>query len=1236
MIWERREERSPAGCPEDAGLRGGKGGTMRYCFGDYVLDTQRHELQHAGAPLKLRRKVFQVLVYLLAHRDRVVPKQELLAQLWPDQFVGEEALTSCIKTLRQALGERGRTPRFLRTLHGQGYRFVGVVEVWEHLSADEAPQALPWYGGETVIRQAERPSPVLSSPLADTDSPSLEALDGEHKQVTVLCGALAEAPTLAARLGPEAMYHLMHDLLALAQDTVQRYEGTLTQVSGEGFLALFGAPVAQEDHARRAVLAALELCQRLRRPQALRGQPHGVAVRLGLHSGPVVVGPLAYEPQLPYTAAGDTLQRATWLQQQAAPDTILVSAATYALVQDDVHGEPCETFSLDGSSTPGPVYAIRGFLRRRAGVPRRGARLLSRFVGRTQELALLHARLAQAVSGQGQVIGIAGEPGLGKSRLLAEFVHRLRGRSITYCEGHCLAYGCATPYLPVRDLLRQLWGLPDAAPASAITVTVQQRLREAGVASEDGALLLLQLLGVPGDLAPVAALDPPERKTRTFALLRHIIRQASQRQPLLLAVENLHWIDPTSEEWLASLVERLGDTPVLLVVTYRPGYQPPWLGHSAATQLALPRLSPRDNRVVLQAVPQAAQLPALLQAAIVATAAGNPFFVEELTWAAVEYGERAGPVPLPDTIEAVLAARLDRLPAEAKRLVQIAAVIGPTVPVPLLQRLAGLADEALQRDLASLQGREFLYETHLIPEQVYTFKHALTREVAYGSLLHDRRRALHAQIVEAMETLYAERVGASAERLAQHALRGEVWEKAVCYCRQAGEKARNRGAFHEVVTFYKQALDALGHLPEHPDAGVLAIELRYRLGATLSSVGEHARSLALLGEAEVRARQLDDQARLGRVLARMVTVRLIVGDVEGCMAAGRQALELAATLEDPALHAHASYYLGQAYASIGDCRRAVKMLRGNVEALARSTPGDMRLLCISSQARLAQVLSVLGEFAEGRRHGEEALRLAIMDGQWRGGTPISARARLGWLYLTQGDLEAAIQVFEEGLALCHTSGNSAPLWAILGGLGEAYAHTGPLAKGLAHLEEARRDDLRTGRLGGSYATHLRQLSAVSLLAGRVDEAWQHACQALDRARQLKARGEEAHTLFQLGAVHAQASPPDVPQAEARYREALMHAEALGMRPLQAHCHRGLGTLYAKTGRPQQARTALATAIELYRAMAMTFWLPQAEAALAEVEGLDPLGSPFLTSGSSGPVTGPTTAVSAASQAASSA
>jgi class 3 adenylate cyclase/DNA-binding winged helix-turn-helix (wHTH) protein/tetratricopeptide (TPR) repeat protein len=1173
---------------------------MFYSFGDYELDTQRHELHRAGEPIKLRRKVFQVLAYLLAYRDRVVPKPELLTQLWPDQFVGDETLTSCITALRRALGERGRTARFVRTLHGQGYRFVGAVAVGESRPADEAPQALPRRGGDGALRQAEGPAPALSPGLADLGNPPRTTVDEEHKQVTVLCGALAEASTLATRLGPEAMHHLMHDVLALAQDTVQHYEGTLAQVSGEGFVALFGAPTAQEDHARRAVLAALELRQRLHAPDVLEASPHGVALRLGLHTGSAVVGPLASEPQRPYLAAGDTLQRATRLQQQAAPDTVLVSATTYALVQNEVQGEACKALALDGPSTPVPVYAIRGILRRQGGVPRRGARPLSRFVGRTEELALLHARLAQVLGGQGQVVGIAGEPGLGKSRLLAEFVHRLRGLPVTAYEGHCLPYGRATPYLPVRDLLRQLWGLPDVAPAATITATVQEQLREAGVASDEEALLLLQLLDVPVDLASLAALDPPERKTRTFAVLRHIVRHASQRQPLLLAVENLHWVDPTSEEWLASLVERLGDIPVLLLTTYRPGYQPPWLRHSTATQMALPRLSPRESRVVLQSVPQATQLPAPLQEAIVTQAAGNAFFVEELTWAALGQGAYAGPLPLPDTIEAVLAARLDRLPPEVKRLVQIAAVIGPEVPVPLVQRVAGLPEDVLQRGLTHLQATEFLYETRLFPEPVYTFKHALTREVAYETLLQERRRMLHAQIVEALEAVAPERLGEQVERIAHHALQGEVWDKAVAYYRQAGTKAEVRSAYREAVACFEQALGALQHLPERRDTIEQAIDIRFDLRSALFSLGAFERIFEHLHEAETLAKALGDRGRLGWAWAYTALGWSQMGELDRALEAGQRALSIATDLEDFGLNLITNYVLGIVNQYLGDHRRAVDLFGKNVDALQgerlREFFGQTGLPAVVHRALIAGSLAELGAFAEGIARGEEGISIAEAADH-----PYSralAYSNVGYLYLRKGELQKAISVLEGGLELCQVANFASVLGRFAAHLGYGYALSGRIAEALPLLEQAVGRAATPGNLP-RHSLFVACLSEGYLLAGRMEEAITQAQYALALARAQKGRGFEAWALRLLGEIAAHRNPPEIEQAEDHYRQALVLSDKLGMRPLQAHCHCGLGTLYTKTGRQEQARTELCTAIELYRAMEMTFWLPQAEAALAE-------------------------------------
>jgi tetratricopeptide (TPR) repeat protein len=519
------------------------------------------------------------------------------------------------------------------------------------------------------------------------------------------------------------------------------------------------------------------------------------------------------------------------------------------------------------------------------------------------------------------------------------------------------------------------------------------------------------------------------------------------------------------------------------------------------------------------------------------------------------------------------------------------------VTFAVLQAITELSEEALHRGLAPLQAAEFLYETCFFPVREYTFKHALTQDVAYGSLHQEQRRTLHARIVEAVEALSADRLGEQVDRLAHHALQGEVWMKAVSYCQQAGARAHDRAAFREAVASFEQAFQALAHLPEPGDTRGLDMELRLALARSLRVLGEYGRLLALLGEAEALARALDDRGPLGRVLAEMAIILRIMGDHDGAMAAGRQALELAAALGDRALQVQASYYLGQAYSAVGDFGRAAELLRRNVEGAdtESGTPDPYSL--IQFQAQLALTLSALGAFAEGRAHGEEALHLATLAG--RGATPETAHNRLGHVYLAQGDLEHAILVWEQGLALCHASDRRVSWRGIVAGLGYAYALQGRLAEGRVLLEEGISESLRTG---ARQAVHWAWLSEVCRLAGHGEEAWQHARQALDLARQLKERGNEALALHQLGVVQADANPPDVQQAEAYYHQALALAEELAMRPLMAHCHLGLGRLYGQTGHDEPARVALPTAIDLYRAMDMTFWLPQAEAALAQVEG----------------------------------
>jgi tetratricopeptide (TPR) repeat protein len=461
---------------------------------------------------------------------------------------------------------------------------------------------------------------------------------------------------------------------------------------------------------------------------------------------------------------------------------------------------------------------------------------------------------------------------------------------------------------------------------------------------------------------------------------------------------------------------------------------------------------------------------------LIARTEGNPFFLEESVWTLVEMGVLMGEpgayflaqvlptIQVPSTVQAILAARIDRLPPEDKRLLQTAAVIGTEVPFALLRAIADVPEATLYRGLAHLQAVEFLYETRLFPEPEYTFKHALTHEVAYGSLLLERRRGLHARIVEALEVLAPERVAEQGERLAYHALRGEVWDKAVTYCQQAEARAYDRAAFHEAVAAFEQALQALDHLPEHDDTRVLAIELRLAVALPLVALGEHGRCLALLGEAEALARALDDRARLGRVLAWIAQVLRATGDPDGAIAAGRQALELAAAIGDSALQVQASRHLGQAYLTINDFGRAAELLRRNVEEADRESGTPSTDVRIRSRAWLALTLSELGAFAEGRRHGEEALRLAMLAG--RGSAPLTAHGCLGSLYLAKGDLEHAIRVLEQGLALCRAFGHQNWLRGITADLGYAYALRGRLAEGRALLEEAMSEGIRTGDMFG--------------------------------------------------------------------------------------------------------------------------------------------------------------------------
>jgi class 3 adenylate cyclase/tetratricopeptide (TPR) repeat protein len=1028
----------------------------------------------------------------------------------------------------------------------------------------------------------------------------------------VLFADLKSSLELLADRDPEKARQLLDPVLERMMAAVHHYEGTVNQVMGDGIMALFGAPIAHEDHAIRACYAALAMQEAIRRYSEEVRRAHGleVQIRVGLNSGEVVVRAIGNDLHMDYSAIGQTTHLAARMEQLAPPGSIRLTAETQRLAEGGVQVTPLGPVPVKGLPAPVQVCELVGIGPTRARLQALAARGLTPFVGRQAELAALHQALGQAEAGHGQVVAVIGEPGVGKTRLFHEFIQASRTRDWLLLESSSTSYGKATPYLPVIDLLKAYFQLEDRDDGRRVREKLTGRLLTLDPAFGPTLPALLALLGVPMEDLAWQALEPAQRRQRTLDALKRLLLRESQVQPLLLVFENLHWVDTETRAFLDGLVQSLPAARLLLLVNYRPEYQHGWNTKTYYTQLRLDPLPPASAETLLQSLlGDDAGLEPLKQRLIERTQ-GNPFFLEESVRTLVEMqvlvGEpgayRLAKAPqtmqVPATVQAVLAARIDRQPPVDKRLLQTAAVIGHEVALPPLQALADLPEADLHRGLDHLQAAEFLYETRLFPERAFTFKHALTQEVAYGSLLHERRRALHARSLEALEPLATERLDEQVDRLAYHAVRGEVWDKAVTYSRQAGIRAYNRAAFRASALWGEQALDALGHLPETPETRGLGIAIRVDLvGGALVVLGEYGKSVAPLREAEALARTLDDRVRLGQVLSTISMIRRGQGDLEGAMAAGRQALELAATVGDPALEAQASFRLGNVHQAIGDFGRAAVLFRRNVEARDPGTGPMARHYRIISLAQLALTLGILGQFTEGRSHGEEALRLATVEG--RGTAPMIAHGRLGQLYFIQGDLVAAIRVLEQGLALSRAADNRDEASTIAAALGYACALEGRLAEGRALLEEARRESLR---MGVPRPQSFLGLSAVCLLEGRVGEAGEHARQAVALARQHGAPGFEAFALRHLGAVHAQAAPPDAAQAEAHYQQARALAEELGMRSLVAHCHLGLGRLYGQTGHGEEARAALTAAIALYRAMDMTFWLPQAEAALTEVEG----------------------------------
>ncbi|HYZ40456.1 MAG TPA: adenylate/guanylate cyclase domain-containing protein, partial [Stellaceae bacterium] len=632
------------------------------------------------------------------------------------------------------------------------------------------------------------------------------------KQVTVLFCDIVGSTPLTERLGAEAMRDLVSSFLAASLAEVDRYGGTAPQFTGDGFMALFGAPVTQEDHVQRALLAGLAIQRALGGTEDTNGADNlELPVRIGIHTGPVVFGPITDRFRMDYTAIGDTANVAARIQQAADPATILLSEATYELAKSYARVEPVGPLVLKGKTDPITAYRLLEISQARAALRPSTAARNTTFVNRQSDLAVLNNFLRQVESGHRQAVGIVGEPGIGKSRLLAEFRRQLAAERVTWIEGRCVSYGTAIPYLLMLDLLRSNCGILETDTPESMIAKVRSGLERVGIDPDQDSLVLLHLLGVKDAETAPALANPEAVKERTFEIFRQVTIQLSLERPLVLVFEDLHWVDKISEEFLGFLAENIGDARILMVATYRPAYRPPWIGKSYAGQVPVQPLSRDDSFNVVRSVLNVERIIELATEEIVAKADGNPLFLEQLTLHAGEAKDLRSGLMVPNTIHDVVMARIDRLPDELKRLLQIASVIGREFSLRLLSAVwRGV--EPLECLLPELNRLEFVYQRVVGDGVVYVFRHALTQETAYGSLLERQRRAHHGIVGHALEHLYRDRRDEVAELLALHFGRSHEAEKAIDYAILAAQKSQRRWANSAALACFGDALRLLDTL----------------------------------------------------------------------------------------------------------------------------------------------------------------------------------------------------------------------------------------------------------------------------------------------------------------------------------------------------------------------------------------------------------------------------------------
>jgi predicted ATPase/class 3 adenylate cyclase len=1070
--------------------------------------------------------------------------------------------------------------------------------------------------------------PYTPRHLAEKILTTRSAVEGERRVVTVLFADCVGFTSIAEKLDPEDVHRIMERCFERMAPEIHRLEGTINQYRGDGVMALFGAPIAHEDGPRRAVHAALGIQRALGEYADELEGAYGfrLRMRIGLNTGTVVVGRIGDDLRMDYTADGDTTNVASRLESLCPPGSVLVSESTHRAIDGFFETRDLGELQVKGHAAPVRAYEVLRAHGRQAQLEVAAERGLTPLVGRERELAQLEDLFRQAKSGRGQVVFLTGEAGIGKSRLVYELRRRLAeaGERAALVEGRCVSFGRSIPFLPLIEQLRASFGIEEVDGEPEIVAKVESGMRRMGEVEEHIPFIRYLLAVDPGDES-ILALEASARRKGVFDALIAVAQRGASRRPIIFVFEDIHWIDTSTEDYLRRFFDTVATSSILVIATFRLGYQPPFGTRSFHTTINVRTLSEADALAMAGRVLDVEELPEGVGAALLGKAEGVPLFVEEVAKTLVDLGilrrEGAryrlvmGPeaVSVPQTIQDIIMARLDRLGEEGKRTVQLAAVIGRQFLVRLLERVAGLTGK-LEGLLEELKALEIIYQQGLLSEPAYVFKHAVIQDVAYNSLLRERRKQLHAAVAEAIEALYADRLPEHHGELAHHCAQAERWADVLRYASLAGESAVHAFANAEAKAYRKLALEAAQRLASPLPAEELA-QLHAQYAAVLTTLGDFDESAAeyrlavdlaresgdrhreteyrmgLSGvynyshrgdpamehneEALACARELGDRALIAACLANKVQILSAgYGKIAESMADAEEAARLSAELGDRPLLAITNTFLGGAFVWRGDFDRGLRYVE-QAAALSEATHQGFAY---------GYACFMAGHGCAGKGEYEKALawyrkldEYAIASGD----TFWVARSHnpAGGVHLELFDLEVAFERNLEGAEAARR------VWPWPEPQAHAYLKMGLVHflrgdHGGAQAEFRRAWEMFDADVWYRWRWHIplaRAEGELALREGRIDDAWRRAAESLEVATRTDSRKHVVRALCLQGEILAASGQLD--EAIAHLADATSLAERLGARPDLWRCCAVLGRVRVRRGDDAGAEAAFRRAVE---------------------------------------------------------